>query len=212
MGIGRGNIAFQCNFCHQVYKGSYFRVKSHLLKIRGVGIASCSRVTNATLLELRKVVEEADLRVKQFLPRQVPFTSSMASESSSKTYSTGASNYYGLQMQLPNVEPKKKKGMNGPLEKAFNNSAREEFDGEIARMFYTCGFLFHFARNPHYVRAFTKAYNNLIAGYIPPGDGFDSMNMENVGILEIANLSLDEPDLEAVLFSSSGSDNVIVNK
>ncbi|KAK3183091.1 hypothetical protein Dsin_030377 [Dipteronia sinensis] len=34
------------------------------------------------------------------------------------------------------------------------------------------------------------------------GDGFDSMDMENAGILKIANLSLDEPELEAKLFRS----------
>ena len=32
------------------------------------------------------------------------------------------------------------------------------------------------------------------------GDGFDSMDIENAGILEIADLSLDEPELEAILF------------
>ena len=31
------------------------------------------------------------------------------------------------------------------------------------------------------------------------GAGFDSMDIENDGLLEIANLSLDEPQLEAVL-------------
>ncbi|KAI9196337.1 hypothetical protein LWI28_023056 [Acer negundo] len=39
------------------------------------------------------------------------------------------------------------------------------------------------------------------------GDGFDSMDMENVGILEIADLSLNEPELEAVLFSSTDNLN-----
>ena len=32
------------------------------------------------------------------------------------------------------------------------------------------------------------------------GDGFDSMDIENAGILEIVDLSLDEPELEAILF------------
>ena len=36
-------------------------------------------------------------------------------------------------------------------------------------------------------------------------DGFDSMDIENAGILEIANLSLDEPELEAILFDSEGN-------
>ncbi|KAH7543961.1 hypothetical protein JRO89_XS15G0072000 [Xanthoceras sorbifolium] len=173
VGTGGENISFQCNFCYQVYRGSYSRVKCHLLKTKGGRIASCSKVTSVTLFELNQVVEEAELRVKQSLLRQVHLlsTNTMASGSSSKTCSTGASNYYGLQMQLPNVkrEPKKRKGMEGLLEKAFNNNAREELDNEIARIFYTGGLSFHFAINPHYVRAFTKAYNNTIAGYVPPG-------------------------------------------
>ena len=32
------------------------------------------------------------------------------------------------------------------------------------------------------------------------GDGIDSMDIKNAGILEIADLSLDEPELEAILF------------
>ena len=34
------------------------------------------------------------------------------------------------------------------------------------------------------------------------GDGFDSMDIENAGFLEIADLSLDELELEAILFDS----------
>ena len=37
------------------------------------------------------------------------------------------------------------------------------------------------------------------------GDGFDSMDIENAGILEIADLSLDEPELEVILFDSEGN-------
>ena len=37
------------------------------------------------------------------------------------------------------------------------------------------------------------------------GDDFDSMERENAGILEITNLSLDEPELEAMLFDSEGN-------
>ncbi|XP_020415467.1 uncharacterized protein LOC18782979 [Prunus persica] len=33
------------------------------------------------------------------------------------------------------------------------------------------------------------------------GDAFDSMDLENAGVLEIANLSLDEPDLEGIIFT-----------
>ena len=37
------------------------------------------------------------------------------------------------------------------------------------------------------------------------GDDFDSMDIENVGLLKIANLSLDEPELEAILFDPKGN-------
>ena len=38
LGKGGGNVAFQCNFCRQIYRGSYYRVKAHLLKIKGAGL------------------------------------------------------------------------------------------------------------------------------------------------------------------------------
>ncbi|KAL8475705.1 hypothetical protein ACS0TY_028387 [Phlomoides rotata] len=37
------------------------------------------------------------------------------------------------------------------------------------------------------------------------GDAFDSM--EDVGILGIANLSIEEPELESVLFGDEGANN-----
>ena len=45
--------------------------------------------------------------------------------------------------------------------------AREIADSEIARMFYTRGLSFHFARNPYYARAFKSA--SQFPGYVPPG-------------------------------------------
>ncbi|KAK2662964.1 hypothetical protein Ddye_001538 [Dipteronia dyeriana] len=105
---------------------------------------------------MQRVVEEVELRVKQSLPRPVPLPSGIGSSSASPGI------WYGL-------DPKKKKGVSGAIEKAFNIGAREKLDGEIARMFYTCGLSFHFARNPHYVNAFKSAYTNPISGYLPPG-------------------------------------------
>ena len=37
------------------------------------------------------------------------------------------------------------------------------------------------------------------------GDGFDSMDIENAEILEITDLSLNEPELKAILFYSGGN-------
>lgn len=62
-GKAGGNTAFQCNYCQRTFKGSYSRVKTHLLKIEGYGIACCSKVTNALLREMERVVEEVELRI-----------------------------------------------------------------------------------------------------------------------------------------------------
>ncbi|KAK1577160.1 hypothetical protein Q3G72_019422 [Acer saccharum] len=130
--IGTPNIAFVNE------TGSYCRVKSHLMKIKRVEIASCSRVTNANLMEMQKIMEEAEIRVKLSLPRHVPLPNT-----SSHDKIIGSSD----SSNLPSHELKNRKGM-GPLEKAFNIGAREKLDGEIARMFYTGDLSFHFARNP----------------------------------------------------------------
>ena len=31
--VGVGNVAFRCNYCEKTFKGSYSRVKAHLLKL-----------------------------------------------------------------------------------------------------------------------------------------------------------------------------------
>ncbi|KAI5318267.1 hypothetical protein L3X38_037975 [Prunus dulcis] len=43
------------------------------------------------------------------------------------------------------------------------------------------------------------------------GDGFAIMGEEGVGMLEIANLSLDEPSLEVALFIGEDITNIVVN-
>ena len=53
-------------------------------------------------------------------------------------------------------------------------------------------------KSPNYNEGESKMWNI-------GGDGFDSMDIENAGILEIVNLSLDEPELEAILFDSEGN-------
>ena len=59
--------------------------------------------------------------------------------------------------------------MNGPLERAFQNNARHELDSRIARIFYTDGLWFNFARNPYYRSSYSYAATYTIQGYVPPG-------------------------------------------
>ncbi|XP_034217319.1 uncharacterized protein LOC117628874 [Prunus dulcis] len=159
-GKAGGNTSFQCNYCQKTFKGSYFRVKSHLLKLKGNGVASCTKVTNSHLMEMEKVVEEAELRVKMAQLRDVPLPTSNTSSQGGSSSGLGMSSNWCS-------DSKKRKG--NPIEKAFNNNLREQLDGEIARMFYTGGLSFQFSRNPHYVNAFRIACSKTLPGYQPPG-------------------------------------------
>ena len=42
-------------------------------------------------------------------------------------------------------------------------------DSRIARMFYTNGLPFHFARNPNYHSSYAYVATHKILGYVPPG-------------------------------------------
>ena len=58
---------------------------------------------------------------------------------------------------------------NSPLERTFQNNVRHELDSRIARMFYTGGLPFHFARNPNYCSSYAYAANHNILSYVPLG-------------------------------------------
>ena len=66
IGVGGGNCKFQCNYCQLIFKGSYTRVKSHLLKIPGQGIRGCSKVTPQDIQEMQRVVmDQAEPKVRK---------------------------------------------------------------------------------------------------------------------------------------------------
>ncbi|KAL4626242.1 hypothetical protein ACB092_05G082000 [Castanea dentata] len=64
---------------------------------------------------------------------------------------------------------RRKVAVNNTLEKAYQNNARHELDNTIARMFYTGGLPFNFARNPYYRNSYAYAATHNIPGYVPPG-------------------------------------------
>ncbi|KAG6513301.1 hypothetical protein ZIOFF_023625 [Zingiber officinale] len=162
--VGGGNVTWSCNICNKVCKGSYSRVKAHLLKQKGAGIAGCTTVTMDQMKRMQQLIDDAELRKKNSKQKEVPLPSSSASSNMASKSSFCTS---GI---LQNDDPtKKRKGPLGPLEKSFNLNARDELHSEIARLFYTGGLSFNIARNPHYVRAFSLATQRTIPGYLPPG-------------------------------------------
>ena len=151
---GRGNMSFKCNYCQEIYKGFYSRVKAHLLRIANVGIKGCPKVIAEHKLEMQKLqhaVEQKKISKECTIP--LPPGDGSESISSSTMF-----------------EAKKRK-MTGksPLERAFNNSCKEQLTSLIARRFYSSGMSFHFARNPHYVNSYKYAANNMLVGYVPSG-------------------------------------------
>ncbi|CAL9001441.1 unnamed protein product [Prunus brigantina] len=116
----------------------------------GNGIATCKKVTHEVFVEMKKLVRECEYRFKSIAPRQVSLPN------------TG----YLLCFSVSNVEQKKRNGMNGPIDRAFQKEAREQCDVEVARMFYTVGLSFHLAMNPHYRNSYLHA--SALPGYVPP--------------------------------------------
>ncbi|XP_075493408.1 uncharacterized protein LOC142531209 [Primulina tabacum] len=162
-GADGGNVTWSCNICTKVCKGSYSRVKAHLLKLKGLGIAGCVAVSIDQIKHMQQILDDAESRRKNARPKEVQLPSSSASNMASKS---SCSSPFSLQSD---DTTKKRKGTLGSLEKAFNLNARDELHSEIARLFYTGGLSFNIARNPHYIRAFSMATQRTIPGYLPPG-------------------------------------------
>ncbi|RZC20175.1 hypothetical protein D0Y65_006855 [Glycine soja] len=140
-------------YCDFTFNGSYTRMRAHLLKMTGNGVRVCQKVTVAKLIDLKKIDNEATLRVERSKTKSVSLPP--------------VSTQHQMDTNTLGVDPKKRK--TSSVENAFNLQARETLDHEIARMFYSSGLPFHLARNPPYRKAFAYAANNQISGYQPPG-------------------------------------------
>ncbi|KAK4592402.1 hypothetical protein RGQ29_016798 [Quercus rubra] len=164
-----GNTYFKCNYCDIVFMGSYSRVKAHLLQISGKGIRACRNVSKSHMLEMERMHDqvetnklEQEQRSQILLPppppgRGIPISPFRRQEESDSSHSTNS------------VDAKRRKvTMNTTLEKAFQNNARHDLDSRIARMFYTSGLPFNFARNPHYRSSYAFAATHSVLGYLPP--------------------------------------------
>ena len=78
-----------------------------------------------TLAEMNKLVRECEYKLKSSAPKHVSLPT------------IGSFCYDLLEA---NLDPKKRKGTSGPLSKASNTEARDQWDAEVARMFYTSGY------------------------------------------------------------------------
>ncbi|XP_012831558.1 PREDICTED: uncharacterized protein LOC105952541 [Erythranthe guttata] len=159
-----GNCRWLCTFCNEEKVGSYTRVRAHLFQISNKGITSCKKVSRESITEMKKLEEAATQIAMNSQPKNVslPTTGNTTIMSS---LSGGRS-----EQNTFNVLKRQKAGdRDNPIAEAFDANVRNQLDAEIARMFYTAGLPFNFARNPYYVSAFLFACNHSIPGYLPPG-------------------------------------------
>ena len=101
---GGGNNEIKCNICNFTFNGSYTRMRAHLLKMTGKGVRGYQKVTVDKLIDLKKTVNEATLRVEK-----------------SKTKSMSLppiSTQYQMDTNTLGVDPKKRK--TSTIESAFN--------------------------------------------------------------------------------------------
>jgi hypothetical protein len=185
IGVRGGNCKFQCNFCQLVFNGSYTRVKSHLLRISGQGIRGCSTATPRDIQEMKKLVEQAEMKVRKNPvemvplppppppppPPPLPLRAFSESSSSSSACSSFGGSVIGLSRE-DGLESKKRKAATECIseEIASNLEAKEHLDASIARWFYSAGLPFHFARNPDYISLFSFATKDEISNYCPPDE------------------------------------------
>lgn len=148
---GGGNRVWNCNYCLKENKGSYSRVKAHLLGISLMGIKSCTKVTKEIKTQLELEVEMAARKEAMLEDGRIR-----------------KSNYITLPSGSDLVQPKRRKGNPSSIENSFNLIQRDEIDKEIARMFYSAALPFNFARNPFWRSVCFKLSTYNVAGYRPP--------------------------------------------
>lgn len=135
MGRGGGNANYKCTLWSHTWVGSYSRVRGHPLKIKGEGVSACKSTDKQMLALFKRSYEVAKLREQNKRPKDVSLPN------------TNVFYQEGIQSKIS----KKRKGAtstSNPVVKAFDAQARQEADAEIARMFYSGGMPFHYARNP----------------------------------------------------------------
>ena len=162
---GGGNVSWRCNFCNHEFKSTYFRVKGHLLALPSCGISSCKAVTanqrrdmeREDHVGLGKVAEAS--KKKEYDP--LPF---LRKSSSTKTPLPPSIHGRGDTYQT-----RKRQSTGGPMDRIFQQEAREEVDLTIAFFFYLNFISFNVARSPLYFEMVRTMLEKAPSGYVPPG-------------------------------------------
>ncbi|KAL2900260.1 putative ATP-dependent RNA helicase DDX43 [Bienertia sinuspersici] len=146
---GGGNRKWICNFCDKKVTSSYSKLKAHLLQIRGKGVGICEKVTDDIKEQMQKEEEEAENK-----------------RLNAKEEAQLKSDYLSLPSESDLKQQKKRKGnhSDSSLVRAFKAKDRDDLDKQCARMFYSAGLPFNFARNPYFRSFCTNLANSQLQG------------------------------------------------
>ena len=111
----------KCSLYYFSFNGSYTKVRVHLLQLKGEGVRSCPKVSSSKLVKLKKLDNEATLKIENSNKKKVclPHVSNEGNQTN------------------------KSLRLKGPLESSFNIQARDTLDCEIVTMFYSLGLPFN---------------------------------------------------------------------
>lgn len=116
-----------------------------------------------TTIEIRATSIRDAVKIKD-----IPLPSSASGSTQSGTFSVTMNETHTPSFRFEGQDTnKKRKNVDGPLEKVLNAQAREVLDGEIARMFYSAGLPFNLVKNPHFIKSYSLATNSNVSGYVP---------------------------------------------
>jgi len=138
---GGGNVSWTCNFCKNDFKSTYYRVKSHLLGLPNCGISSCKGVSVIQRKEMGKEDQEGLGNVAAASKKKdedpLPFLRKPSTIRPPFPPSRGDTH-----------PARKRPSSSGPMDKIFQQEAREEVDLTIAFFFYLNFISFNVARSP----------------------------------------------------------------
>ena len=138
---GGGSWEWRCTLCNNTYKGSYPRVRAHLLHGGGQGISGCTKREQDEVDgnkrrhdDLTQAPSNIEPRiVAEARKRRVGHTQQHEQPAPKNTRGPGAS---------PSVQDSR-------IARLVNVQAREETDSRVARCIYACGIPFNVVHSPY---------------------------------------------------------------
>eukprot|EP00253_Pinus_taeda_P002383 PITA_02383 len=200
---GGGSWEWRCNLCNNLYKGSYPRVKAHLLHGGGQGIVGYTKTTDP--LARRAYQREQD-EVDGTKRRHDDLTQA-PSNIEPRILAEARKRRVGPTQQHEQPAPKNTRGASPSVQdsriaKLVNVQPREETDSRVVRCIYACGIPFNVVRSPY--------WQDMIRSINKAPQGYEGPNYEKVRTQLLKNEKELVEDILAPIRSSWSSSGVTI--